>query len=269
MIVPKGFMAISIAELYSKQLPKEDWIIEGLLTRKNVGFMIGPSKRGKSWLMLDAAWSLAEGKAIWGIPELRPSRAMRTVYFTQEDTESNIQDRIRKHVDVGHRTLNNGVTVVPKDLSMKLDTSNGIRLIKNELDSVVKSGQIDLVVFDPMRRIHNGDENDSSHIAKLWAVLDAIHNDYNCATLIVHHTKKPPEDKTGYDPTDPYQGRGSGDIFGGGDAFVMVVPGPMSPDKKSWRRVSAHFESKRGEPIAPAELQISLIDGSVSCLSRQ
>lgn len=261
-------MAITVADLYRKELPKEDWIVEGLLTRRNVGFVIGPSKRGKSWLLLAMAWDLADGKPVWGLEELKVARPYRTVYFTQEDTEGNIQDRIKKNVDDGKRELSDRIIIVPKNLQMVLDTPDGIGLIKRELDAASKIGKIDLVMFDPMRRIHRGNENDSQHIAGLWERLEAVHNDYGCATVIAHHTKKPPEEKDGYDPTDPYQGRGSGDIFGGGDAFVMVVPGPLAPDGRSYRRVSVHFESKRGEPIRPAELKVRFTDGQIELLHR-
>lgn len=123
-----------------------------------------------------------------------------------------------------------------------------------------------MVVLDPMRRFHGGEENDSSTIAMFWERLAAIHNDYKCATIVSHHIKKPPNDRSEYDPTDPYQGRGSGDIYGGGDAFVVNVPGALAPDGKSWRQVRSYFESKRGEQIAPAALKISFATGKVTYL---
>jgi RecA-family ATPase len=262
-------MAISVADLALKELPKDDWIIEGLLTRRNTGFIMGPPKKGcKSWLSLAAAWNLSEGLPIWGIPELKPPRPMRSVYFTQEDPEPDIQKRVMANVEVGKRKPNDNIWIVPKNLNIKLDTPVGIEIVKRELDDVARCGQIDLVIFDPMRRIHDGEENDSTTIAKLWHRIEALHNDYGCATLITHHIAKPPNDREGYDPTDPYHGRGSGDIYGGGDAFVMVVPGAMAPDGKSWRRLGAYFESKRGEQIPPAELKVWLKTGQVEYVGK-
>jgi RecA-family ATPase len=261
-------LAISVEELVSKELPADDWLVDGFLTRGNTGLVIGqPKKAAKSWLLLGAAWSLSEGKPMWGIPQLMPPRPLRTVYFTQEDTEKNIQDRVRKHTVDGRREANDRLWIVPKNLNIKLDTDLGMRLVTRELAQVAEqAGPIDLVIFDPMRRIHDGEENDSTTIAKLWERIDAIHNTHKCGTLIAHHIAKPPNDRNSYDPTDPYHGRGSGDIYGGGDAFVMVVPGPLAPDGKSWRRVGVHFESKRGEQVAPAELKVRFTDGQIEYL---
>jgi RecA-family ATPase len=263
-------MAISVLEFQSRPLPTNDWIIEGLLTRRNTAFIMGqPKKATKSWLLLNAAWSLSEGKAIWGIEQLHPTAPLRTVYFTQEDTEEDIQKRVMLCIGEGHRVPNDRLWVVPKNLNIKLDTPEGRYIIKRELDSVVeKAGPIDLVVFDPMRRMYIGEENDSSTIAQLWHWLEGIHNDYNCSTLISHHIKKPPNDRSTYDPTDPFTGRGSGDIYGGGDAFVMVVPGEMSADGVSHRLLNLYFESKRGGQIPSARLKMRFTDGQVECLGR-
>jgi len=264
-------MALSLVDFERRTPTPADWIIPNLLTRHNTLFLMGqPKKSCKSWLFLAAAWDLAEGLPIWGITSLRPERAMRTVYFTQEDSEDNIHTRIHAHLDVGHRPANDGVWVVPKNLNIKLDTATGRRLVQDELDGVrEKVGAIDLVMFDPMRRIHNGNENDSETIAEMWDVIDRIHKRYDCATAISHHTVKPPrgDAREGWDPTDPFTGRGSGDIYGGGDAFVVVVPGAMAKDMMS-RRIGAYFESKREQQMAPALLRVDFNTGKVEHLGR-
>lgn len=262
-------MALSVLELAQKTFPGENWIIPGLLTRKNTAFLMGPPKSAaKSWLLLDAAWSLAEGEPIWGIASTQSSERFRTVYFTQEDTEKDAYDRIHAHLNGGGRRGNDRLWIVPKDLNFQLDTPQGVRGIAQQLDEVAnRAGEIDLVIFDPMRRIHAGDENNSQTIASIWSVIDKLHRHYNCGVIIAHHIVKPPRDRSGYDPADPYQGRGSGDIYGGGDAFVMVVPGAMEPNNEA-RRVELHFESKRAKQMPPAALRVDFHTGRVSYLGK-
>lgn len=259
-------MALNIAHFKDRERPEPDWIIPNMLKRGNTAFIIGQPKRAtKSWLILDACWSLSEGKPLWGIKrsmvgsayQFVGSRPMRCVYFTQEDTEDDVHDRIIAHLGL-HRQITDRLWIVPKNLRIVFDTIAGQQLMQNELDSVVSaSGPIDLVCFDPMRRMHQGNENDSQVIAKIWEVLDRIHTRYKCATMIAHHIKKPPLDKSGYDPTDPFVARGSGDIFGGGDSFMTIVAKDRTAE---WQKVAMYFESKRGAPMNPVMLKVNFPD---------
>jgi RecA-family ATPase len=236
-----------------------------------VGFIIGqPKKAAKSWLILDMCWSLSEGKPVWGVKRSQevdagylfvPPKPLRCVYFSQEDTEDDAHDRIIAHLGL-NRQVNDGFWVVPKNLKVCFDELSGQAEMQRELDEVAKMDStgkcerpIDLVCFDPMRRLHHGDENDSRTIGKMWEVLDRIHRRYGCASLFSHHTVKPPRDGSFYDATDPFVARGSGDIFGGGDAFMTVVPKTRTPD---YQTVSMFFESKRGRPLNPAMLKVNL-----------
>lgn len=255
---------ISVAELAARPRATADWIVQGLLKRGNTLVMMGqPKKAAKSWLLLDMAWSLALGECVWGMKWLVPPKPMRTVYFTQEDTEDDIQDRVMAHIGAGRRTSDR-LWIVPKNLQAVLDTVEGKQLVQAQLDRVRDSaGAVDLVVFDPLRRMHHGDEDSSEVMVGLWGTIDRIHRRYGCATALAHHIRKPPQDKRGYDPTDPFIGRGSGDLYGGGDAFVMVVP---RQGTEEWRRTGLYFETKRSRQLAPAEVKVVFGTGRVEWL---
>lgn len=262
-------MALSLEQLAQRVRKEPDWIVKGFLKRQNTAFIFGPPKRAcKSWLILSGCWDLSEGKPMWGIRQaggyiFEPPRALRCVYFTQEDTEDDAHDRLDAML-AGRRGVNDRVWIVPKNLQVTLDTVRGRALIQQELDDIKdRVGDIDLVAFDPMRRMHHGDENDSVTIVELWGVIDRIHQRYNCSTLFAHHTVKPPRDPSNFDPTDPFTGRGSGDIYGGGDAFVVVLPGAGNDD---YRKVGLYFETKRGKPLAPAQMKITFAQGRVEHL---
>lgn len=265
-------MSKSLRELIERERPAPDWIIEGFLKRGNTAIMMGqPKKAAKSWLTLSMCWSLAEGNPLWSIhfkdgkPALAPPRPMRCVYFTQEDTDDDFQDRALAHVQGGGRQITDLLHIVPKNLERVFDTDAGKKMVEAEIDDAQrKMGGVDLVAFDPLRRMHHGDENDSSVIGEIWTVLDRIHRRYGCSTFINHHIVKPPMDKSNWDPTDPYIARGSGDIYGGGDAFINVVPGAYKPDE--WRNVTLHFESKRAKGLLPAALKVWFTTGKVDYL---
>ena len=265
-------MARPATYFLNRQRESPDWILPGLLKRKNCAFILGePKKACKSWLLLNLAWDLSEGKPIWDFPHeelLRPPRPMRTVIFSQEDTEDDLHDRIIDRLTtLGKRKPNDRLWVVPKNLQICFDSTEGIKLLQAELDSVLEVGPIDLVAFDPMRRMHYKSENDSEIIAQLWRVMAKIQERYNCSTLFNHHIIKPTGDpESFFDRTSPFIARGSGDIYGGGDAFINIVPHKEKLDKDGHkvRDLELYFESKRSQPLYPCLVRTDFETGLVS-----
>lgn len=260
-------MAYSSREVLDRPRATPDWIIPGLLKRQNTMFTSGePKKACKSWLLRAAAYDLAEQRPLWGIqspkggPMFVSPRPMRTVIFGNEDTADDCQDRCTLEAADG-RTLDDHVWYVPKDFKYALDSVQGIAHITKELKEVEqRAGAIDLVVFDPMRRFHSASENDSEHIAEMWKALDGIHNKFNCSSWFAHHITKPPTaPNSNWDASSPYSMRGSSDIYGGGDAFVQVVPNPTH--KANEHDLTLYFESKRAGGISPVRL---LVDTSTA-----
>jgi len=234
-----------------------DWLINGFLTRGNTAFMIGqPKKALKSWMFLAAAWDMSEGKPVWGIFDM--PRPMRVIYFTQEDTKENIHDRIMAHVGA-KRELSDRLWIVPKNLNIKFDI--GYSLIEKEVQAVKeKAGDIDLIMFDPLINMIVGNENDSQTISGVWTALYNLQATFNCGTMIAHHIRKPPQKKDDYDPTDPFNGRGSSAIYGGGDAFATVVP---IEKNKEYGEINVYFESKRAATPDPALFRVNFQTGQV------
>lgn len=265
-------MALDLAHFRTRQRSTPDWVIPNWLKRQNTGFIIGePKKACKSWLLLNMAVALAHRLPLWGIeysdgqPVFLGERPMRTVYFSQEDTEDDLDDRISLLLGAG-LTDNDMVWVVPKDLHIRMDDPKGMEIIFKELESVVeKSGPVDLVIFDPMRRMYYGNENDSLTIARMWREIDTIHKAFNCSSIFSHHISKPPKDpRSMFDATSPFSARGSTDIYGGGDAFINVVPGKRKGRTKKSRAVELHFETKRSAPTDPVQLLVQFDTGFVN-----
>lgn len=265
-------MAVSLSYFKTRTRVAPDWVITNWLKRRNTGFILGEPKRAcKSWLLLNLAWELSEGKPAWGIKHTKDgylfptSRPMRTVYFTQEDTDDDFHDRALLHFSRG-REDNDRLWISTKDLSRIFTSPAGRAALSRELDDVVaKAGPIDLIILDPMRRMHDGNENDSQVISAMFTEIDKYHNRYNCATIFAHHTIKPPRDSMStFDMTSPQAGRGSGDIYGGGDAFIVVKPVNVGRGRPSRlrRHLELHFETKRAQPLEPVRMVVDFSTGS-------
>lgn len=252
------------------QRAEPDWIVRNLLKRKNSLFIMGRPKRAcKSWTLLNMVWQLSEGKPLWGIERVRegpllvPPRPMRCVYFSQEDTIDDLNDRIAMLRGAGWQT-NGNVYFVPKNLQLGFNDTGFPRMLA-EIDQAAKDGPIDFVAFDPMRRMYRGNENDSEVISGIWRSVDLIHERFNCATAFSHHIVKPPRDPhSNFDESSPYAGRGSGDIYGGGDAFINIVQRQQHGRHKLSRLLDFHFESKRSGDMSPVTLNVNFQTGEIT-----
>lgn len=250
MPLPKlqGYTLDDLAQMERKE---PDWIIGEWLTRGNTAFIIGEPKRAnKSWLILNMLWDISEGKPVWGTKHPRrprfmvPPRPMRSVYFAQEDTLDNVQDRVQANLK--WRKRNSNLIIVPKNWALLLDTHTGKLIIHDLLKDL---GSVDLIVFDTFRRVLAGSENDSESVAKIYKYVDELCQRYKCAACFAHHIVKPPRDeRIMFDYSDPFIGRGSGDIFGAGDAFITIKP---IHQNETEGRVTLFFKTKRSAPPGP------------------
>lgn len=259
----------TLTSLAARPRTTPDWVIQNLLKRRNKGFLIGQPKRAcKSWLLLNMAWDLSEGKPLWGISHSKtgalfiPPRPLTVVYFSQEDAEDDIQDRMDLIIRAG-RVTNDRVFIVPKDLSLSVTEDSGRKSVRAHLAGL--PNKPDLILLDPMRRFHTGDENSSENMVKLWHNLDLLLEEFDCSAFFAHHIIKPPTKADDVrDKTSPYNARGSGDIYGAGDCFAMVVPALGRPPADGSHNLRLYFETKRGPTPPAADVSVSLDTGLVT-----
>lgn len=259
-------MALSLIDYKKRKWVEPDWVIPQWLTRQNTGFIFGEPKLAcKSWLLLNMAWDLSEGKAVWDLPQtrgkpalMRPKREMRVVYFSLEDTENNIHSRVKMFFDAG-RAENDRLWFVSKNMEMTIDNIKGQNLITQELEIARKSGPIDLIAFDTARALHFRDENSSEIWAKIYKALNFYQARYNAATILTHHMIKSTAEN--YDASNPAYSRGSGHIFGGADAFINVVPLNPKETGVKIKKQRLYFTSRRALAITPLTVNVNLNNG--------
>jgi hypothetical protein len=76
-----------------------------------------------------------------------------------------------------------------------------------------------MVVFDPLNRLHNGDENRPTQMTPVMDALAGIAYDYECAVVAIHHLAKPSAERRG-DIWDRF--RGASSIRSGTDANLVM-----------------------------------------------
>ena len=202
-----GPKIITFDELMKKEFkplfqPVEGLIIEGYI------LLVGGSKIGKSWLMLDLAYCVATGAPFMG----QNTTKCPVLYYALEDSERRIQDRNRKmnltgeSVNISYvleaQTIDNGFI----EATDSWLTANGGRC---------------LVIVDVLQKIRgrtrrsDGDAYQADY-RTTNPILDLARK-HSAAIICVHHTNK---DKSGGDKFGRISG--STGLMGAADETILI-----------------------------------------------
>jgi len=180
------------------------WLVKDVWVKSNVGWVAGPPKLGKTWLVLDLAVSVATGLPFLGQFEVETRGPVLLVL--EEDTAPQLKNRLGKILEARglagtdelerdhardfqvvfqaapktdlHFAIHQGFTFSPESLAL--------------LEEHVKTLRPQLVIMDPFYRMTRGfDEYKASEaMAEVLGPLADLRYKYGCAVAIVHHTTK-------------------------------------------------------------------------------
>lgn len=178
-------MRINIAQRFAVEPPPLDFVLPGMLSG-TVGALVAPGGAGKSVMALQLAILVASGTDLVGIGSLPTGRVK---ILAAEDPEQSIDHRLHalgKHLNPAQRErVDENVDILPfagvgYDVfdddwyNWTLEIASGARLL----------------MFDTLRRVHLGDENDSGAMAELVSRLEKIVRITGCSILFLHHSSK-------------------------------------------------------------------------------
>ena len=98
-----------------------------------------------------------------------------------------------------------------------------------------------LVIMDSLIRMHRGDENDAGEMAKFFASLTKLRQEFSCAFLITHHLRKRTQ-ATRLNNISRDRLRGSSDISAYADTVIGI-------DRVEDRLVLGQLKNRDGEYI--------------------
>ena len=176
----------SVAELLDAEYPEPRWAIPGIIP-EGLTIFGGRPKVGKSWLMLQSAWSVGIGGRFLDQEVKRGN----VLYFALEDSRRRLQDRI-KSMGIDR---NSSITFINRFMPLH---EEGLNYLLIELERV----DYRLIVIDTLTRAIPGvdQKNDDGKVSKLFDGLQHISMSHQTAIVLVDHTRKP----SGYnaDPID-------------------------------------------------------------------
>jgi RecA-family ATPase len=256
-----GFASLRIrpaSQFFAVPPPPIEWLVRGVVERKNVVMLAGAPKTAKSWMALEMALSVCTGTNMFDDPLLQGSTHRNSVLcFMLEDSEHSVYSRVKS------LALSKGIRDVA-GLDMYFRFGSGIDIADtsktHQLASDIAQNLPDLalITFDPFRNMHSADENDSAQIMQIMENLRHIRDVTGASVLVVHHTRKP----TASDKMNPgFTVRGSGAIYGAVDGLITMMNVDTLGDEPDVFKNNVFVRVKAGREATPFSAELRIYDG--------
>lgn len=209
----KVFTTLSMPELYDTSFPLLEPVIKDLLYP---GFYIlaGAPKTGKSFLMAQLAYHVAQGRELWNIPVHKSS----VLYLALEDKFYRLQQRLVRMFDMD----------VADKLHMAVSANDLYNGLEEQLaDFINKYPDVRLIIIDTLQKIRNSHDEKINYARdyNVGVKLKEIADKYNICLLVVHHTRKQQAE-------DSFEMiSGSNGLFGAADGAMVLRKDSRINDK--------------------------------------
>ena len=185
-------------------------VIKGVLGPGELGVTYGAPKSGKTFFATDMSLHVAATLPWFG----HRVKGGLVIYIASEmgrRAERRVRAWLDHHLgDAGDRDL--PFAIVPKVVNL-LDELHVERLVATLESLTATRGQAALIVVDTLARsMAGGDENAAQDMGRAIAVADRLRDQFNTATMLVHHAGKDVSKGT----------RGSSALFGAADCQILV-----------------------------------------------
>jgi KaiC/GvpD/RAD55 family RecA-like ATPase len=208
----------------------------------------GEPKIGKTWIALEFTRALASGTALFEQDDLE-GEACKVLYIDQELGPEALKDRVTCTFEGEEKALNNIHYLTQRETVIDLSEPDS----REEIYSTIDQVRPNVVVFDPMEKMHSVEENDATGMGKMFKWFDHLRHDFQddmLTVVMVHHYRKPPSVREGYDPLTPHNFRGTGRWFNAPDSIVTFARGHniSGVDTEAWHLEARYTLRKSPSP---------------------
>ena len=169
------------AELRQKDFPPLEWFARGILHEGMVLFG-GKSKRGKSWLMLNLAESIAQGTIVFG--QYTVPQAQKVLYCALEDGPR----RTKRRLDMIDPRHTNAYHNIKFAFRMPPLLDGGLEYITHHIRAGYK-----IIVVDVLAHVEKAGKNglrDYHEVYETFAPLQELRSQYPFALIMITHLRK-------------------------------------------------------------------------------
>ena len=163
------------------ELPEE--LIEGILRRGHKMLILGSSKAGKSFLLMELCIAIAEGRDWLGFH----CKQGKVLYVNLEIDPASAINRFLKIYEALKIPAAHSDNIVVWNLrghAVPLDQ------LVPKLIRRVRDQHFDAIIIDPIYKVITGDENNASEMGQFCNQFDKICTETDCSTIYCHHHSK-------------------------------------------------------------------------------
>lgn len=179
---------IALADVWDDPPPLKDELIPGILRVGHKMLISGPSKAGKSFLLMNLAISMAEGAKWLGMK----CRQGKVCYVNLELDSASCIHRFKEiYAKRG---------IAPENIR-NIDVWNlrGHAVPMDKLAPILihrfKDKQYEAIIIDPIYKVITGDENSATEMSQFCSYFDRVATEMNVAMIYCHHHSKGAIDK--------------------------------------------------------------------------
>ena len=219
-------------------LPEE--LIRGILRCGHKMLISGPSKAGKSFLLMELAIAITDGRKWLGFP----CKKGRVLYVNLEIDRASCIHRFANIYDALHIRKPCAENLVLWNLRGK---AVPLDKLVPQLVRRVRDQHFDAIIIDPIYKVITGDENSASDMAFFCNQFDKICAETGCAAIYCHHHSK--GDQGNRKAADRASGSGvfARDPDAQLDVIELQLDGDMKYEAEAFGRTAWRLESSLRE----------------------
>jgi len=206
-------ITMSALELLHSDIPKPEWLVEGLVPKSNITFIAGAPGSTKSFLALLTSLCIASGTNLFG--EITCKQGI-VLYVDEENGKEEIKRRLE--------LLKNAYGFSDQALeNIHFMFYQGFRVDKRWTKHIIEAipeKTPDLIVIDSLVRVLEGDENSAEDARKLFNSFRPLMRDHGTTILVLAHCRKTNRNTS----LDLNSIRGSSDFVACASSVLLLDP---------------------------------------------
>lgn len=172
-----------IDDVWEADIPQRPVLIEGILRHGHKMCVTGPSKSGKTFILLELAIALSRGLPWLGFQ----CHESKVLYINFELDRPSCISRVKNIVTHLGLDGNTGRNLFIWNLR---GFAKPIEILSAMMMKMFKPSEFDAIILDPIYKIMSGDENNASQMGEFCNELDALARNLNCSIIYCHHHSK-------------------------------------------------------------------------------